>query len=112
MWLSVALIDGKKLVRSRLELAGLEREHGAVDAGRSTRDCCGPSARLTRFIARLPLSQGRLRRILHLLLDGAEDRVAALVLHLDAHRVAEAQERRLRRAVSMVSIMRISAMQE
>src|SRR5690554_5433515 len=33
------------------------------------------------------------------LLDGAEDRMAGLVLHLDAHDVAEAHERRLRPAL-------------
>ena len=31
MWLSVSLIDGKKLVRARFELARLQRQHGAME---------------------------------------------------------------------------------
>ena len=31
MWLSVSLIDGKKLDAFGLELAGLQRKHGAVE---------------------------------------------------------------------------------
>src|SRR6266704_1008305 len=38
-------------------------------------------------------------RAYHLLVDGAENRVALRVQHLDAHAVAELEERSLRRAV-------------
>ncbi len=61
---------------------------------------------------KLSRSQRPIASLHHLLFDGAEEGSVGRIKHLDAHRIAERQERGLGTPLSRASIMRTSARQK